>query len=110
MAKRKQLNIGLDPVQYAAVRAAAEAEGQTVTAYCRDAVLARAMSEPELPEGAALPLWLVHFLLFLTRAKPRPSRGRDCRGWPRQVLGIGAAPQLPCKDHSAVRAQSLTGC
>ena len=58
MAKRKQLNIGLDPVQYVAVRAAAE--GQTVTAYCRDVVLARAMPEPELPEGAALPLWLVH--------------------------------------------------
>ena len=33
MAKLKQLNIGLTPVQYAAVSAAAEAEGETVTAY-----------------------------------------------------------------------------
>ena len=47
MAKRKQLNIGLTPVQYAAVSAEAEAEGETVTAYCRDTILARAMPEPD---------------------------------------------------------------
>ena len=51
MAKRKQLNIGLTPVQYAADSAAAEAEGETVTAYCRDTILARAMleSSPAFP-------------------------------------------------------------
>ena len=32
---RKQLNIGLTPAQYEAVRMAAEEEGQTITAYCR---------------------------------------------------------------------------
>ena len=51
MAKRKQLNIGLTPVQYVADSAAAEAEGETVTAYCRDTILARAMleSSPAFP-------------------------------------------------------------
>ena len=51
------------------VRIAAEEEGQTITAYCRDAILDRAMPEPEVPDVSTLPLWLVHFLLFLTRGK-----------------------------------------
>ena len=75
MATRKQLNIGLTQSQYVAVKAAAEAEGQTVTAYCRDTILARAMPEPELPGVTGLPVWLVHFLMFLTRGKTAP-RGR----------------------------------
>ena len=54
-----------------AVRIAAEAEGQTITAYCRAAILARAMSEPEIPDVATLPAWLLHVLLFLTRGKTR---------------------------------------
>ena len=56
---------------YQAVRIAAEAEGQTITAYCRAAILARAMSEPEIPDVATLPAWLLHVLLFLTRRKTR---------------------------------------
>ena len=40
---RKQLNIGLTPAQYEAVRIAAENEGQKVTVYCRGAILEKAM-------------------------------------------------------------------
>ena len=71
-AKRKQLNIGITPNQYEAVRIAAEEEGQTITVYCREAILARAMPEPELPDVATLPAWVIHFLLFLTRARHGP--------------------------------------
>ena len=66
---RKQLNIGLTPAQYEAVRIAAEADGQTVTVYCRDAILEKAMPEPELPDLATLPGWLIHVLLFFSRGK-----------------------------------------
>ena len=72
-AKRKQLNIGITPDQYEAVRIAAEEEGQTITVYCREAILAGAMPEPELPDVATLPAWVIHFLLFLTRGKTRPA-------------------------------------
>ena len=72
-AKRKQLNIGITPGQYEALRIAAEEEGQTITVYCREAILARAMPEPELPDVATLPAWLIHFLLFLSRGKTRPA-------------------------------------
>ena len=51
---RKQLNIGLTLAQYEAVSIAAENEGQKVTVYCRDAVLEKAMPEPELPDLATL--------------------------------------------------------
>ena len=71
--KRKQLNIGITPDQYEAVRIAAEAEGETITVYCRDAIMDRAMPEPEVPDVAALPAWLLHVLLFLTRGKTRPA-------------------------------------
>ena len=64
---RKQLNIGLTPAQYEAVRIAAEEEGATITAYCRDAIMEKAAPEPEVPDVAALPAWLLHVLLFLTR-------------------------------------------
>ena len=70
---RKQLNIGITLAQYEAVRIAAEEEGVTITVYCRDAILARAMPEPEIPDVSTLPLWLVHFLLFVTRGKTRPA-------------------------------------
>ena len=56
-AKRKQLNIGLSLEQYEAVCIAAEEEDETVTAYCRDAILAQAMPEPEIPDVATLPAW-----------------------------------------------------
>ena len=72
-AKRKQLNIGITPDQYEAVRIAAEDEGQTITVYCRQAIMAQAMPEPELPDVATLPAWLIHFLLLLTRGKTRPA-------------------------------------
>ena len=72
-AKRKQLNIWITPDQYEAVRIAAEEEGQTITVYCREAILAQAMPEPELPDVATLPDWVIHFLLFLTRGKTRPA-------------------------------------
>ena len=64
---RKQLNIGITPAQYEAVRIAAEEEGATITAYCRDAIMEKAAPEPEVPDVAALPAWLLHVLLFLTR-------------------------------------------
>ena len=69
---RKQLNVTLSPEQYAAVQEAAAEEGVKVAAYCRNAILARAMPEPELPGEAALPAWLLHFLIFVTRGRTRP--------------------------------------
>ena len=66
-AKRKQLNIGITPDQYEAVRIAAEEEGQTITLYCRQAIMEKAAPEPELPA------WLIHFLLFISRGKTRPA-------------------------------------
>ena len=70
---RKQLNIGLTPAQYEAVVIAAEEEGQTITAYCRDAIMEKAAPVPEVPDVAALPPWLLHFLMVLTRGKKRPA-------------------------------------
>ena len=70
---RKQLNIGITLSQYEAVRIAAQAEGVTITAYCRDAIMDRADPQPELQDLAALPAWLLHFLLFVTRGKARPA-------------------------------------
>ena len=70
---RKQLNIGLTLTQYEAVRVAAEEEGVTVTVYCRDAIMEKAAPEPEVPDVATLPAWLLHFLLLLTRGKTRPA-------------------------------------
>ena len=69
---RKQLNVTLTPEQYASVQEAAAEEGVKVATYCREAILARAMPEPELPDVATLPTWLLHFLLFVTRSKTRP--------------------------------------
>ena len=69
---RKQLNVTLTPEQYEAVQAAAAEEGVKVAVYCRDAILAQAMPEPELPDSVALPAWLLHFLLFVTRGKKQP--------------------------------------
>ena len=48
---RKQLNITLSPEQYAAVQAAAAEEGVKVAVYCRDAILAQAMPQPDLPDS-----------------------------------------------------------
>ena len=47
-------------------------EGVKVSAYCRNAILAQAMPEPELPDLATLPAWLIHFLLFVPRGKTKP--------------------------------------
>ena len=68
---RKQLNISMAPEQYAAVQEAAAQEGVKVSVYCRNAILAQAMPEPELPDAAGLPAWLWHFLLFVTRGKTK---------------------------------------
>jgi hypothetical protein len=43
-----------------------------VATHCREAILARAMPEPEFPDVAALPVWLLHFLIFVTRGRTRP--------------------------------------
>ena len=69
---RKQLNISMTPEQYAAVQAAAAEEGVKVATYCRNAILEQAMPEPDLPDAVALPAWLLHFLLFVTRGKKQP--------------------------------------
>ena len=66
------MNLTLTLEQYAAVQAAAAEDGVKVAVYCRDAILAQAMPEPELTGEAALPAWLLHFLLFVTRGKARP--------------------------------------
>ena len=71
--KRKQLNIGITPDQYEAVRIAAEEEGQTITVYCRLAIMEKAAPEPEIPDVTGLPTWLIHFLLFISRGKTRPA-------------------------------------
>ena len=70
---RKQMNIGLTLAQYEAVQKAAEEEGVKITVYCRDAILARAMPEPEVVDVSGVPAWLLHFLLFVTRGKSRPA-------------------------------------
>ena len=72
-AKRKQLNIGITPDQYEAVRIAAEEEGQTITVYCRSAIMEKAAPAPALPDVTGLPTWLIHFLLFISRGKTRPA-------------------------------------
>ena len=70
---RKQLNVTLTPEQYAAVQEAAAEEGVKVATFCcREAILARAMPEPELPDVSTLLTWLLDFLLFVTRSKTRP--------------------------------------
>ena len=46
--------------------------GVKVAAYCRNAILVQAMPEPEPPDVATLPAWLLHFLIFVTRGKTRP--------------------------------------
>ena len=58
--------------QYAAVHEAAAEEGVKVATYCREAILARAMPEPEFPDVATLPAWLLHFLIFFTKGKTKP--------------------------------------
>ena len=70
---RKQLNIGITLSQYEQVRIAAEEEGVTITAYCRDAIMEKAAPEPEIPDVTGLPTWLIHFLLFLSRGKTRAA-------------------------------------
>ena len=70
---RKQLNIGITLAQYEQVRIAAEAEGVTITAYCRDAIMEKAAPEPEIPDVTGLPTWLIHFLLFISRGKTRAA-------------------------------------
>ena len=70
---RKQLNIGITLAQYEQVRIAAEEEGVTITAYCRDAIMDKAAPEPEIPDVTGLPMWLIHFLLFLSRGKTRAA-------------------------------------
>ena len=72
-AKRKQLNIGVSPNQLVAIRIAAEEEEQTVTAFCRQAIMEKAAPEPEIPDVTGLPTWLIHLLLFLSRGKTRPA-------------------------------------
>ena len=66
---RKQLNVTLTPEQYKAVQAAAALDGVKVATFCREAILARAMPEPEGQDESGVPAWLLHFLLFFTRGK-----------------------------------------
>ena len=71
---RKQLNIGLSLEAYEQVRGAAEAEGVTVTEFCRGAILAAA-AEPEVAYEdhgfGGVPAWLLAFLVFVTRRGSR---------------------------------------
>ena len=43
--------------------------GVKVATFCREAILARAMPEPEGQDESGVPAWLLHFLLFFTRGK-----------------------------------------
>ena len=77
---RKQLNIGLTLTQYEAVRVAAEEEGVTITAYCRQAVMEKAAPVPEVPDVATLPPWLLiidelGFVPLSTHRRGTPLRG-----------------------------------
>ena len=90
-AKRKQLNIGITPDQYEAVRIAAEEEEQTITVYCRLAIMEKAAPEPEIPDVTGLPTWLIHFLLFISRGRRNAHSG---------VLG-GFAMQ--CRTRTSVK-------
>ena len=63
----------ITPDQYEAVRIAAEEEEQTITVYCRQAIMEKAAPEPEIPDVTRLPTWLIHFLLFISRGKTRPA-------------------------------------
>ena len=80
LPRSKQLNIGLTPAQYEAVRIAAEEEGATITAYCRDAIMEKAAPVPVIPDVAGLPAWLLHALLFFTRGKTRPVMPSESTG------------------------------
>ena len=77
MTKRKQLNIGLDQEDYDRIKAAADEEHLTVTAYCRRAIL-DAVDPPELSESQGadgIPAWLLSVLLFFAgRANKRHSK------------------------------------
>ena len=55
------------------MRIAAEEEGQTITVYCRQAIMEKAAPEPEIPDVTGLPTWLIHLLLFISRGKTRPA-------------------------------------
>ena len=86
-AKRKQLNIGITPDQYEAVRIAAEEEGRRLRSTAVQAIMEKAAPEPEIPDVTGLPTWLIHFLLFISRGKTRPAyaeclAGLLCREWP----------------------------
>ena len=48
---------------------AAAEDGVKVATYCREAILARAMPEPDGQDESGVPAWLLHFLLFFTRGK-----------------------------------------
>ena len=65
------MNVSFTPEQYVAVQEAAAEEGVKVATYCHDAVVARAMPEPEAAELLGVPGWLLHFLLFMTRGKAK---------------------------------------
>ena len=52
-AKRKQLNIGITPDQYEAVRIAAEEEGVTITVYCRQSIMEKGSAGAPRRDGIA---------------------------------------------------------
>ena len=70
---RKQVNVSFTPEQYLAVQEAAAEEGVRVATYCHDAIVARAMPEPEAADYSGVPAWLLHFLLFVTRGKAKAA-------------------------------------
>ena len=70
---RKQVNVSFTPEEYLAVQEAAAEEGLKVATYCHDAVVARAMPEPEAVDYSGVPAWLLHFLLFVTRGKAKAA-------------------------------------
>ena len=57
-----------------------------VATYCRDAILARAMPEPEVSDVATLPAWLLHFLLFVTRGARRSLYSPRIAPWDAPLL------------------------
>ena len=58
---RKQVNVSFTPEEYLAVQEAAAEEGLKVATYCHDAVVARAMPEPEAADYSGVPAWLFAF-------------------------------------------------
>ena len=82
---------------------AAEEEGATITAYCRDAIMEKAAPAPVIPDVAGLPVWLLHALLFFARGKTRPVMPSESAGNAKQPNQERTARLLRSGSHERAR-------